>query len=234
MPDGADFAFPVSDDVQRGAEQFRRGRRSVKLEPFENRMGVRRKYEPTWKPCARRIATAYAVTDPLPAVPATCVIRSSFCSSPSADLPNANYGSSNFDSIVDADGNNIGLSLFAGYSANERQALSLATVNPDVPLSHGVVMSADDQQHRTAHPPARQPRPVLAPNSPTGSPATAGWWPRSSSARSDLSRSSPMSNRRRPPADSARSSSSLSISNSSLAKRWSGRPPGCRAVPRIT
>ncbi|WP_026453755.1 vanillate/3-O-methylgallate O-demethylase [Saccharomonospora iraqiensis] len=51
------------------------------------------------------------------------------------DLPNANYGSSNFDSVVDADGNQVGLSLFTGYSANERAALSLATVNPDVP--HG-------------------------------------------------------------------------------------------------
>src|SRR5689334_8174419 len=34
------------------------------------------------------------------------------------DLPNANYGSSNFDSILDADGNLIGLSMFTGYSAN--------------------------------------------------------------------------------------------------------------------
>jgi vanillate/3-O-methylgallate O-demethylase len=50
------------------------------------------------------------------------------------DLPNANYGSSNFDSVVDADGSLVGLSLFTGYSANERKALSLATVNPDVPL----------------------------------------------------------------------------------------------------
>ena len=50
------------------------------------------------------------------------------------DLPNANYGSSNFDSVLDADDNLVGLSLFAGYSANERKALSLATVNPDVPL----------------------------------------------------------------------------------------------------
>lgn len=50
------------------------------------------------------------------------------------DLPNANYGSSNFDSVLDADENLIGLSLFTGYSANERAALSLATVNPDVPL----------------------------------------------------------------------------------------------------
>jgi vanillate/3-O-methylgallate O-demethylase len=50
------------------------------------------------------------------------------------DLPNANYGSSNFDSVLDADGALVGLSLFTGYSANERTALSLATVKPDVPL----------------------------------------------------------------------------------------------------
>lgn len=50
------------------------------------------------------------------------------------DLPNANYGSSNFDSVLDADGNLVGLSLFTGYSMNERKVLSLATVNPDVPL----------------------------------------------------------------------------------------------------
>ncbi len=50
------------------------------------------------------------------------------------DMPNANYGSSNFDSVVDADGSLVGLSLFTGYSANERAALSLATVRPDVPL----------------------------------------------------------------------------------------------------
>jgi vanillate/3-O-methylgallate O-demethylase len=50
------------------------------------------------------------------------------------DLPNANYGSSNYDEVQDADGNVVGLSLFTGYSANERKGLSLATVNPDVPL----------------------------------------------------------------------------------------------------
>ena len=50
------------------------------------------------------------------------------------DLPNANYGSSNFDSVVDADGKVVGASLFTGYTANERRGLSLATVDPDVPL----------------------------------------------------------------------------------------------------
>ena len=50
------------------------------------------------------------------------------------DLPNANYGSSNFDSVTDADGKVVGLSMFTGYSANERSGLSLATVDPDVPI----------------------------------------------------------------------------------------------------
>jgi vanillate/3-O-methylgallate O-demethylase len=49
------------------------------------------------------------------------------------DLPLANYGSSNYDSILDADDTVVGVSMFTGYSANERRALSLATVNPDVP-----------------------------------------------------------------------------------------------------
>ena len=35
------------------------------------------------------------------------------------DLPNANYGSSNFDSIIDPSGKVVGLSMFTGYSANE-------------------------------------------------------------------------------------------------------------------
>lgn len=48
------------------------------------------------------------------------------------DLPNANYGSSSFDSVIDADGNVVGLSVFTGYSANERTALSLATVDPEI------------------------------------------------------------------------------------------------------
>jgi vanillate/3-O-methylgallate O-demethylase len=50
------------------------------------------------------------------------------------DIPNANYGSSNFDSVIDASGKIVGLSMFTGYSANERKALSLATIDPDVPI----------------------------------------------------------------------------------------------------
>ena len=46
------------------------------------------------------------------------------------DLPIANYGASNFDSVLDPDGNVIGYSMFTGYSANEKRALSLATIDP--------------------------------------------------------------------------------------------------------
>ncbi|MEU0511057.1 aminomethyl transferase family protein [Amycolatopsis sp. NPDC006125] len=75
------------------------------------------------------------------------------------DLPNANYGSSNFDSILDADGNVIGLSLFTGYSANERTALSLATINPDVPLGAEVTVvwgEPDGGSHKTTVQPHEQ------------------------------------------------------------------------------
>jgi vanillate/3-O-methylgallate O-demethylase len=50
------------------------------------------------------------------------------------DVPLANYASSNYDNVVDADGNTVGLSMFTGYSYNEKQALSLATVDPNVPI----------------------------------------------------------------------------------------------------
>jgi vanillate/3-O-methylgallate O-demethylase len=49
------------------------------------------------------------------------------------DLPLANYGSANYDSVVDADGTVVGFSMFTGYSSNERSGLSLATIDPDVP-----------------------------------------------------------------------------------------------------
>ena len=50
------------------------------------------------------------------------------------DVPLANYASSNYDRVIDADGKTVGLSMFTGYSYNEKQALSLATVRPDIPV----------------------------------------------------------------------------------------------------
>ena len=50
------------------------------------------------------------------------------------DVPLANYASSNYDRVVDAGGQTVGLSMFTGYSYNEKQALSLATIRPDIPI----------------------------------------------------------------------------------------------------
>ena len=50
------------------------------------------------------------------------------------DVPLANYASSNYDRVVDAGGKTVGLSMFTGYSYNEKQALSLATIDPEVPV----------------------------------------------------------------------------------------------------
>ncbi|MFL5830847.1 MAG: aminomethyl transferase family protein [Solirubrobacteraceae bacterium] len=75
------------------------------------------------------------------------------------DLPIANYGSSNFDSVLDDDGNLIGFSMFTGYSANEKRALSLATVNPEVELGsevHVVWGEPDGGTHKKTVEPHRQ------------------------------------------------------------------------------
>jgi vanillate/3-O-methylgallate O-demethylase len=54
------------------------------------------------------------------------------------DVPISNYGASNFDSVLDDGGDLVGLSLFTGYSYNERRVLSLATVDPEVELGDEV------------------------------------------------------------------------------------------------
>ena len=48
------------------------------------------------------------------------------------DLPLANYASSNYDAVMHR-GKVAGFSMFTGYSANERIALSLATIDPSIP-----------------------------------------------------------------------------------------------------
>lgn len=50
------------------------------------------------------------------------------------DLPLANYASTNADAVLDAAGNNVGMSMFTGYSYNEKRALSLATIDHTVPV----------------------------------------------------------------------------------------------------
>jgi vanillate/3-O-methylgallate O-demethylase len=50
------------------------------------------------------------------------------------DLPIANYGAAGYDSVLDGAGRIVGVSMFTGYSANERRALSLATVDRDIAI----------------------------------------------------------------------------------------------------
>jgi vanillate/3-O-methylgallate O-demethylase len=50
------------------------------------------------------------------------------------DLPLANYANTNADKVVDAAGNTVGLSMFTGYSYNEKRALSLATIDHEIPV----------------------------------------------------------------------------------------------------
>jgi len=54
------------------------------------------------------------------------------------DLPLANYGYFNFDSVLDSKGRQVGLSMWTGYSENERTALSLGTVDSEVPIGSEV------------------------------------------------------------------------------------------------
>src|SRR5256886_1747642 len=49
------------------------------------------------------------------------------------DFPNCNYASSSFDKIVTGS-KTVGFSMFGGYSYNERTALSLGVVDPDIEI----------------------------------------------------------------------------------------------------
>ncbi len=50
------------------------------------------------------------------------------------DLPISNYTSAGHDKVVNADGKVVGLSMFSGYSYNERTMLSLGVVDADVEI----------------------------------------------------------------------------------------------------
>lgn len=50
------------------------------------------------------------------------------------DIPISNYSSASYDKLVGKGGKVVGLSMFAGYSFNERSVLSLGVVDPDVAI----------------------------------------------------------------------------------------------------
>jgi vanillate/3-O-methylgallate O-demethylase len=51
----------------------------------------------------------------------------------------SNYAASNYDSILSG-GKVVGLSMFTGYTHNERKVLSLATVDHDLPIGANVTV----------------------------------------------------------------------------------------------
>jgi len=56
------------------------------------------------------------------------------------DLPLSNYGSASYDKIVGMGGKTVGLSMFAGYSYNERSMLSLGVVEPDIQVGEELTL----------------------------------------------------------------------------------------------
>jgi vanillate/3-O-methylgallate O-demethylase len=55
------------------------------------------------------------------------------------DLPLSNYASASYDKVMH-DGKTVGLSMFSGYSYNERSMLSLGVVDPDVAIGNPVTL----------------------------------------------------------------------------------------------
>jgi len=75
------------------------------------------------------------------------------------DLPLANYANSNYDAIVNKNGETVGMSMFTGYSWNEKSALSLGTVNRDVKIGDDVQVvwgEADGGTKKTTVEPHKQ------------------------------------------------------------------------------
>jgi vanillate/3-O-methylgallate O-demethylase len=56
------------------------------------------------------------------------------------DVPISNYSSSNYD-LVSLDGKPVGLSLFTGYSHNERLELSLGVIDPSIEVGTEVTLT---------------------------------------------------------------------------------------------
>lgn len=72
------------------------------------------------------------------------------------DLPVSNYASANYDSIL-AGGKLAGLSMFTGYTYNERRVLSLATVDPSLDVGTEVTLVWGEPDGGTTKPSVEHP-----------------------------------------------------------------------------
>jgi vanillate/3-O-methylgallate O-demethylase len=64
------------------------------------------------------------------------------------DLPNSNYASSSFDKVSKG-GKVVGFSMFGGYSFNERTALSLGVVDPDIQIGEVLTLTWGEESGGT-------------------------------------------------------------------------------------
>jgi len=76
------------------------------------------------------------------------------------DLPIANYASSNYDQITDRRGKTVGLSMFSGFSWNERAFLSLGTIDPEVQIGDEVTIMWGEPDGGTRKPTVERHRQV--------------------------------------------------------------------------
>jgi vanillate/3-O-methylgallate O-demethylase len=67
------------------------------------------------------------------------------------DLPLSNYASASYDRVA-AGGKTVGLSMFSGYSYNERSMLSLGVVDPDMEVGNEVVITWGEENGGTKKP----------------------------------------------------------------------------------
>ncbi|PZN30562.1 MAG: glycine cleavage system protein T, partial [Proteobacteria bacterium] len=67
------------------------------------------------------------------------------------DLPIANYGSSSFDKVMMGD-KVVGFSMFGGYSYNERTALTLGIVDPDINIGDVLTLVWGEENGGTKKP----------------------------------------------------------------------------------
>ena len=75
------------------------------------------------------------------------------------DLPIANYSSSSYDAVTKG-GETVGLSMFGGYSYNERSGLSLGVVDADINIGDELTLVWGEEGGGTKKPPVERHKPI--------------------------------------------------------------------------